>query len=219
MLEKEKSLNQTANIPLTNDANSADNSKPLRADAKQNREQILEAAHKIFAEKGLSIPIGEIARQAGVGIGTIYRHFPTKEALFEAVTISHKQQLTAEAKSLMNHPDPGKAFFDFFSRFMEEGFTNRALKDAFKSGTFNTRTANSGVLLDFQSACTDLLTRAQQAKAVREDIEVRDLTALMFGLLLAIEQPKGAPDSNQFKRLLSIVSAGLRYKGTFNKLK
>jgi len=75
MLEKERSSNQTANIPQPNDANFADHSKSLRADAKQNREQILEAARKIFAEKGLSIPIGEIARQAGVGIGTIYRSF------------------------------------------------------------------------------------------------------------------------------------------------
>ena len=114
----------------------------------------------------------------------------------------------------MNHPDPGKAFFDFFSRILEEGFTNRALKDAFKSGTFNTRTANSGVLQDFHSAYANLLTRAQQAKAVREDIDVQDLSTLLFGLLLAIEQPKGAPDIIRFKRLLSIVIEGLRYQDT-----
>jgi AcrR family transcriptional regulator len=219
MLEKEHSRNKTADIPQPNDDNFGDNSKSLRADAKQNREQILEAAHKIFAEKGLSIPIGEIARQAGVGVGTIYRHFPTKEALFEAVNLSHKQQLTADVKSLLNHPDPGKAFFDFFSRIMEEGFTNRALKDAFKNGTLGTRTANCAVFQDFHSAYTNLLTRAQQAKAVREDIDMQDLSALLFGLLLAIEQPKGAPDISRFKRLLSIVIEGLRYKkDTFNKV-
>ena len=116
----------------------------------------------------------------------------------------------------MNHPDPGKAFFEFFSRSMAEGFANRALKDAFKNGTFTARTVNSGVLQDFQSAYTDLLTKAQQAKAVREDIEVRDLITLMFGLLQAIEQPKGArPDIDRFKRLVSIVSDGLLYKDTF----
>jgi AcrR family transcriptional regulator len=217
MPEKEKSLNNTADIPERSGDNLADDSRSLRADAKQNREQILEAARKIFAEKGLSIPISEIASQAGVGIGTIYRHFPTKEALFEAVNINHKQQLAAEAKLLMNHPDPGKAFFDFFSRFMEEGFNNRALKDAFKSGTLGTRAVDSDVLQDFHSACTNLLKRAQQAKAVREDIDMKDLFTLMFGLLMAIEQPAGAPDSNQFKRLQSIISDGLRFQDIANK--
>lgn len=84
----------------------------MQADAKQNREQILNAAYKIFSEKGTSIPISEIARQAGVGIGTVYRHFPNKEALFEAVNINYKQQLTKRAKSLINNIDPGEAFFN-----------------------------------------------------------------------------------------------------------
>ena len=98
---------------------------------------------------------------------------------------------------------------------MEEGFYNRALKDAFKSGALSTRTANSDVLQDFHSACANLLTRAQQAKAVREDIDMKDLITLMFGLLMAIEQPQGVPDSSRFKRLQSIVSDGLRYQDTF----
>ncbi|HBE81076.1 MAG TPA: TetR family transcriptional regulator [Firmicutes bacterium] len=218
MSEKEKSLNQTADIPQPGEDNFGDYSKSLRADAKQNREQILEAARKIFAEKGLSIPISEIASEAGVGIGTIYRHFPTKEALFEAVNISYKQRLTAEAKSLLNHPDPGKAFFGFFSRVLEEGFKNRALKDAFKSGTFNPGKANSGVFQDFHLACANLLSRAQQTKVVREDIDGKDLFILMSALL-AIEQPEGDPDVNRFKRLQSIVIEGLRYKeDTFNKV-
>jgi AcrR family transcriptional regulator len=212
MPEKEKFLNQTADSPQPAEDNFGDHSKSLRADAKQNREQIMEAARKIFAEKGLSIPISEIASQAGVGVGTIYRHFQTKEALFEAVTMSHKQQLTTEAKSLMNDPDPGKAFFDFFSRFTEEGFNNRAWKDAFKSGALSTRTENSGVLQDFRSAYDNLLTRAQQAKAVREDIDGQDLSTLVFGLLMAIEQTKGTPDIIRFKRLQSIVIEGLRYQ-------
>jgi AcrR family transcriptional regulator len=210
MLKKKHSLNKTANIPHPNDHNFTDSSKSLRADAKQNREQILEAARKIFTEKGLSIPIGEIAQQAGVGIGTIYRHFQSKEALFEAVYVSYKQQLTEDAKSLANNSDPGKAFFDFFSHIIEDGFNNKALKDAFKSLTF-TRTANVGVVKDFQSAFANLLTRAQQSKAVREDIDIKDLITLMIGLMLAIEQRKGDLDIRRFSRLISIVNDGLRY--------
>ncbi len=216
MFKKKHSPNKTTNIPHPNDHNFTNSSKSLRADAKQNREQILEAAHKIFAEKGLSIPIGEIAHQAGVGIGTIYRHFESKEALFEAVYISYKQQLTEDAKSLANNSDPGKAFFDFFSRIMEDGFNNKALKDALESLTF-TRTANAGVVQDFQSKFANLLTRAQQSKAVREDIGIKDLITLMIGLLLAIDERKGDLDICRFNRLISIVSDGLRYNDTTNK--
>jgi AcrR family transcriptional regulator len=206
-------VNETANVQSDN-SNYYDSEKTLRADAKENREQILKAAHKIFAEKGLSVPISEIARQAGIGIGTIYRHFPTKEELFNAVNISYKQKFTEEVKSLINHTDPGKAFFDFFSRVMEEGFTNKAVRDSFRIGTFRVRTATSGVLLDFQSAFADLLTRAQQAKAVREDIDVIDLFVLMSGLLMVEDEPEDVSNISRFNHILSIVCDGLRYKNT-----
>ncbi|AJH01965.1 hypothetical protein LF65_05450 [Clostridium beijerinckii] len=212
MIDKEHSVNNTDNIPQANDNNFVNNSKSLRADAKQNREQILDAAYKVFAEKGLSIPISEIARQAGVGIGTVYRHFPNKEALFEAVNISYKQQLTKEAKSLVNNTDPGKAFFDFFTHIIKDGFTNKSLKDALNAGM-----SNSDVLQDFQSAFANLLTKAQQAKAVRGDIDTKDLITLMMSLLLTIEQRKGDLDIGRFNKLISIVSDGLRYKDTINK--
>ncbi len=217
MAKKKNSLGETYNADETvkvQPTNSClfDSVKPLRADAEQNKEQILQTAHKIFAEKGLSAPISEIARQAGIGIGTVYRHFPTKETLFNAVNISYKQKLTEEAKSLINHTDPGKAFFNFFSRVMEEGLTNRAVRDAFRIGIFRVRTATSGVLLDFQSAFADLLTRAQQAKAVREDVDIIDLIALMSGLLMVVDEPEGVTNRSRFNQLLSIVCDGLRYK-------
>ncbi|ALB45252.2 TetR/AcrR family transcriptional regulator [Clostridium beijerinckii NRRL B-598] len=195
-------------MPQPND----NNSKSLQADAKQNREQILNAAYKIFSEKGTSIPISEIARQAGVGIGTVYRHFPNKEALFEAVNINYKQQLTKRAKSLINNIDPGEAFFNFFTHIIEDGFTNKALKDA-----LNTGMTDFDVLQDFQSTFATLLTSAQQAKAVREDIDIKDLITLMMSLLFAIEQRKGDLDIERFNKLMSIVIDGLRYKDTNNK--
>lgn len=211
MSDKEHSVNKAVSISPSNDYIFDDNSKSLRADAKQNLEKILDAAYKIFAEKGLSIPISEIAREAGVGIGTVYRHFPNKEALFKAVTISYKQQLTEMAKSLANTPDPGKSFFDFFTFIMEDGFTNKILKDALKRSTFSTRMTNSNVLKDFKSACATLLTRAQQVKEVREDVDVKDLISLMTGILLSVEQDKVNSDKNRFNRLITIVCDGLRY--------
>ncbi len=219
MLKKERSsdetgyANEAANVKPNNSC-FFDSEKPLRADAKQNREQILQAAHKIFADKGLSVPISEIAHEAGIGIGTVYRHFPTKEALFDAVNVSYKEKLTEEAKSLINDTNPGKAFFDFFSLIMEYGFTNRAVRDAFRIGTFRVRTATSGVLLDFQSACADLLTRAQDAKAVRDDIAIMDLFILMSGLLMVVDEHEDIPNRSSFNLLLSIVCDGLRCKST-----
>ena len=208
--DKTYNANGAANVQPDNSRYS-DTEKTLRADAKENREQILQTAYKIFAEKGLSVPISEIAREAGVGVGTVYRHFPTKELLFNAVNISYKQKLTEEAKSFINHIDPGKAFFDFFYLTMEYGFTNRAVRDAFRIGTFRARTATSGVLLDFQSACANLLTRAQQSKAVREDIDIMDLFVLMSGLLMVVDEPEDVSNKSRFTQLMSVVCDGLRW--------
>jgi Transcriptional regulator len=209
--DEKRSADETAHL-RSGAARFSDSERTLRADAKENREQILQAAHKIFAEKGLAASISEIARQAGIGIGTVYRHFPTKEALFGAVNISYKQKLAEEAESLINQPDPGKAFFDFFFRVMDYGFTNRAVRDAFRIGTFRVRPATSGVLLDFQSACADLLVRAQQAKAVREDIDIIDLFGLMSGFLMVADEPEDISDKGRFNQMLSIICDGLRYK-------
>ncbi len=191
--------------------NNLDSEKALRADAKENKEQILQAARKIFAAKGLSVPISEIAHEAGIGIGTVYRHFPTKEVLFNAINIGYKQKFTEEARSLINSSDPGKAFLDFLFHVIEECFMNRALRDSFRIGTIRLRKATSGVWLDFQLACTVLLARAQQAKAVREDIDIVDLFVLMSSLLAVADEPEDDSNQSRFNQLLSVVIDGLRY--------
>ena len=203
--------NKTAEISSDN-SNLYDSEKTLRADAKENREQILQVAHNIFAEKGLSVPISEIAREAKVGVGTIYRHFSTKEGLFNAVNMSYKQKFTEEANSLINHPDPGQVFFDFFFRIMEECYTNKSVRDAFRFGTFRVRKATSGVLLDFQSACEALLLRAQQTKAVREDIDIMDLFVFMTGILMVVDETEDVSNRSRFNKILSIACDGFRYK-------
>src|SRR5438105_699085 len=83
----------------------------LRADARRNRQRVLEAAEAVLATHGLAAPIDEIARAAGVGVGTVYRHFPTKEALLEAIVLSHLEPILAEVRSLLTAADPGGALF------------------------------------------------------------------------------------------------------------
>ena len=83
----------------------------LRADARRNRQRVLDAATAAFATEGVAVPVDEIARRAGVGAGTVYRHFPTKEALVEAIVLSRVEWLIGEARVLAGTDDPGTAFF------------------------------------------------------------------------------------------------------------
>ena len=88
--------------------------RPLRADARRNRARVLEVAQQVFAEEGLAVPIDEIARRAGVGVGTVYRHFPTKDALFEAIIVERLCAVGEAARELARRPGAGRAFFGFF---------------------------------------------------------------------------------------------------------
>ncbi|WP_144528329.1 TetR/AcrR family transcriptional regulator [Peribacillus simplex] len=122
--------------------------KALRADAKRNRDKLLNVAHRVFMTEGISVSMDEIARRAGVGVGTVYRHFPTKEDLFGAVIVSHKARLIEEANQLLYHDDPGEAFFHYFARIIREGIANKAITDALVS-SLNIDAGRSEVARDF----------------------------------------------------------------------
>ncbi|RSM83469.1 TetR family transcriptional regulator [Amycolatopsis sp. WAC 01375] len=174
----------------------------LRADARRNRAKVLAAAEEAFAVNGLAVPLDEIARIAGVGAGTVYRHFPSKEALFQAVVLDRLEQFAREARDLLTAEDPGEAFFDFFKRVVQQASRNRALCDALAETTGLGFKANAGD--DFRSATQALLTRAQAAGAVREDIDGDDLRALIAGCLAAERY------SLEERHLVRVVIDGLR---------
>src|SRR5438552_17829120 len=104
--------------------------RPLRADARRNRERVLRAARDAFAESGYGVPLDDIAARAGVGPGTVYRHFPTKEALFQAVITARVTDLVAAARQRTADPDPGAAFFAFLAHLGAEGAAKRDTSDA-----------------------------------------------------------------------------------------
>src|SRR6476620_9438041 len=104
--------------------------RPLRADAARNREKVLQAARQAFAESGYGVPLDEIASRAGVGPGTVYRHFPSKEALFEAVVTARITDLVSDARARADADDPGEAFFGFLARIAGEAAAKRDLPDA-----------------------------------------------------------------------------------------
>ena len=172
----------------------------MRADARRNRAKVLAAAEEAFAVDGLAVPLDDIARLAGVGAGTVYRHFPSKEALFQAVVLERIEQFTAEARALAGAEDPGEAFIDYFVRVIKQASLNRAICEALGDSTAYKAEAGS----EFRDALGEALSRAQAAGAVRADIDGDDLRALIVGCL-AVE--RSAPGS---RHLVRVVVDGLR---------
>jgi AcrR family transcriptional regulator len=181
--------------------------RELRADARRNRQQILQTAFAAFAGEGLSVSVHEIARRAGVGTGTVSRHFPTKESLFAAVFVSRVEWLVDLAMELSEAEDAADAVFDFFGALVTEGAANRGLADALIGAGFDIKAATSGPERDVATALGRLLTRAQQAGAVRPDVDAADLIALTAGCLARQPDP-ASPEARE--RLVSVVCAGLR---------
>ena len=177
--------------------------RPPRADARRNREKVLQAARDAFAESGYGVSLDEIAARAGVGPGTVYRHFPSKEELFEAVTTARVRDLIDDARGRCDDADPGQAFFGFLGRIREEAAAKRDLPEAI---------ALAGPLQDDLHAALDaLLRRAQQAGAVRPEITTPDIIVLLKGLLRSINDAPPGPESQALaERLLTVVTDGLR---------
>jgi AcrR family transcriptional regulator len=182
----------------------SEEARPLRADARRNRARILEVAFEAFASDGLSVPVQEIARRAGVGTGTVSRHFRTKESLFEAILLSRAGQLVNEAARLARSDDPGAAFFEFFSLVIAEGTANLGLAEALAGAGFDFENRGG---LDVMGALNDLLVRAQRAGAVRADVDAMDVKALITGCLA--RAPRTA-DLATRDRMISIARQGLR---------
>jgi AcrR family transcriptional regulator len=174
-----------------------------RADARRNREKILSAARDAFAASGYGAPLDEIAARAGVGPGTVYRHFPSKDELFEAVTAARVRDLVDDARSRSADPDPGRAFFGFLGRIREEAAAKRDLPDAIA--------IDGSMRDDLHAALGTLLVRAQQAGSVRTGVTTADITILLKGLLRSInDAPPGPATTALADRLLTIVTDGLR---------
>jgi AcrR family transcriptional regulator len=189
------------------DADTGQATEPkLRADARRNRARILAVAVDAFATEGLSVPVQEIARRAGVGTGTVSRHFPTKEALFEAILLSRAGQLTEEATRLLDAADPGAAFFGFFARLIAEGAANLGLAEALTGAGYDLDEATRRDGVDPMSALARLLARAQQAGAVRPDVDAADVKALIGGCLA---RAAAAPDQATLDRMVDIARQGL----------
>ena len=182
--------------------------RPLRADAQRNRERVLEAARTVFGAGGSGVSLDEIARRAGVGAGTVYRHFPTKEALFEAVVVDRIGELVEEGRSLSDDPDPGRGFSSFIQCLAREAALKRDLVEALASDGIHLQLGEAPIVRALTDVLAELLRRAQRAGAVRSDISVDDLVAVLTGAAYAIGHSRA--DDDRTGRLLGIMCDGLR---------
>jgi AcrR family transcriptional regulator len=156
------------------------------------------------------VPLHEIAGRAGVGVGTVYRHFATKDILLEAVVFGRLAQLTGEARALIHAADPAGAFFDFVVRMVEEAAAKRDLLDALAGSDAEPHISSSSAARELQAAFAELLHRAQRAQAVRTDVSSADViaAALAAASRATSEQPTTTERSRT--RVLGIVRDGLR---------
>ena len=154
----------------------------LRVDAQRNRERILEAATSLMATHGIDVPIDEIAQRAQVGVGTLYRNFPTKGALFEALLLARITPLVGAAREAANADDPGDAFVSFVRRLCAEFADFKALADAMAAAGVDLSAAKSEISGELIAAVTELLELAQQAGRIRPDVTISDVSAMMAGL-------------------------------------
>ncbi|MFD0730164.1 TetR/AcrR family transcriptional regulator [Planotetraspora mira] len=196
-----------ADKPTATDADGRKPGRALRADARRNRARVLQVAAEIFATEGLSVPVHEIARRAGVGTGTVSRHFPTKEELFAAILLDRMEHLSGQADALAEGHDAGTAFFTFFATLVHEGAQHRGLAEALAGAGYDVETAAAEAGHDVPGRLRTMLARAQESGAVRADITYPDVKALMAGCLSReVDDAHG----DALIRLVTVVCEGLR---------
>jgi len=183
----------------------AEGARPMRADAVRNRARILEAAEAVFASEGIEAPVDAIAEKAGVGVGTLYRHFPTKEQLCEAILLERLGALARDARALAGAEDAVGAFFGFLAHVVEQAALKRDLLVAVMGAGLAFDVSSAGVKDELRAAVGELLRRAQEAGAVRPDV-----TADMVMALVGATCQAAAHDSCPSADLLTIVCDGLR---------
>lgn len=182
--------------------------RPLRADAARNRARLLDAATEVFTTRGIGVPTEEIARAAGVGVGTLFRHFPTKEALLEAVMVRRLETITARTAELAAEAEPAEAFFACFRLIVEHSAGKQEFTRALAEAGVDVHASLRGSTEQMRSQLTDLLAAAQRAGAVRPEVGLPELIALLVGVGTATEQLAADPEARE--RIFDVVFAGLR---------
>jgi AcrR family transcriptional regulator len=180
--------------------------RPKRADARRNYEKILAAAREAFAEGGESTALEDIARRAGVGIGTLYRHFPNRQALLEALYVNEVEEVCRSASQL-DRGDPWEALNGWFERLIGYLATKRALAHELLNYLDQDAPLFHVCRTSLYAAGEPLLKRAQEAGAVRPDVEFPEIMQMVIGIAKV-----PASDPRQNEHIIRIALDGLRYQ-------
>lgn len=182
--------------------------RPLRADAERNRQRIITAAQEVFASRGVDVTLDDIARHAGVGVGTAYRRFANREELIDAVFEGALQHLIALAEQALAHEDPWEGLVQLFLTTGQDFANDRGLRQVLLEGTQG-EARGAAARERLTPAVSAVLARAQQAGHLREDIEPTDfpLIQLMLG---AVTQHSRSVSTELWKRYLTLILDGLR---------
>ena len=189
-------------------------SRPQRADARSNRARILDAAEEVFGRGGASASTEDVARLAGVGIGTVFRHFPAKAELLDAVLARRFDRMRERAEALGINEDPARALFEMFTAIVSDAPGKIALAEALdeiSGGADGAASQAERASAELRKAVGVLLGRAQEAGAVRADIELPELYALLIGM--SRSAAVGSLEPGVQDKVLGVVFDGLAAPG------
>lgn len=181
---------------------------PLRADARRNRERILEAAVRAFAEQGAEVPIDTIAKAAGVGSATLYRHFPTREALVEAAYRNELARVCDSAAVLLDEVPPDRALRLWMDRFIDYLAANQGMAEALRAAVASGADPFAETLDRLTTALGTLLRAGAEAGLLRADIDPVDVGLSLSGISLVTSAPE---QRERAGRLLDLLLDGLRH--------
>ena len=193
-------------MPVTVKAEERPARKP-RADAQRNRERLVDAAKAAFAEAGADVSLEEIARRAGVGIGTLYRHFPTRDAVVAAVYRREVQQMADAARRLLTSETPGEALHEWMRLFVDYIATKKVIVSAFGSIPTGPTEVSASSGLRLIDAITLLVERARTAGDIRTDADPNDILRALIGFTYGASGPGWEASA---RRLIDILMDGLR---------
>jgi AcrR family transcriptional regulator len=174
---EEEAQRRTNPVPMEEDGQR----RTMRADAERNRSRLLEAATEMFGERGLDVGVAEIAHHAGVGRGTLFRNFPSKEDLIAAVLVERIKESITRGQAALASPDPGEALFDLIDQSVGRSQTDRALFDAL-ADTWLANDEIRAAHTDLMRLLDRLVRRAQDAGAVRGDVGAVDVLMMIKGV-------------------------------------
>jgi AcrR family transcriptional regulator len=181
--------------------------RPKRADARRNYDKVLAAAREAFAEGGESTALEEIARRAGVGIGTLYRNFPNRQALLETLYLEEVEGICRMAEEQRDSADPWEALTNWFERFIGYIATKQALAAELTNYLDRDAQLFKSSRAALWAAAEPLLTRAQEAGVVRPDAEIGDVMHMVMGIAKV-----PAADPSQTTHIVRMALDGLRYR-------